>query len=341
MSLPAGSGSTQLIALAEAARWGAELESMPHAFGHRPEYAAASARVTGLEPMLWSHRGAQGRAVCVVAQREAPGGFDIVSPLGFAGFAIAGAVPGLDAAWTQDWRERGAIAGYLQLSPFETPAAWRGLLPGLEPWLQPAQDCWCWDLRPGPERLFADMAKKHRQLLQKWQREGAELVHDQQELRAAFPELFADLLRWQPLPALYRYDARALAELENAPGVLYVGARGDDGAIEAVTIFLYAGNRADGFLNAATLAGRRHSRALYWQAMLDLRAVGVEVVNLGGGIQPGDGLSEFKQRLGARRAPTLALKQVFDEGRYREACASVGVEASAEGYFPAWRRRPA
>jgi hypothetical protein len=337
----AGRGSTQLIALADAARWRAELESMPHAFGHRPEYAAASARVTGLEPMLWSHRGEDGRALCVVARRDAPGGFDIVSPLGFAGLAMEGDARGLDAAWTADWRERGAIAGYLQLSPFDSPATWRERLPGLSRWLQPAQDCWCWDLRPGPEALLAGMAKKHRQLLHKWQREGAELVHDQRELRAAFPRLFADLLRWQPLPALYRYDEAALSELTDAPGVLYVGARGADGEIEAVTIFLYAGTRAEGFLNAATLDGRRHSRALYWQAMLDLRAAGVEEVNLGGGIVPGDGLSEFKERLGARRAPTLALKQVFDEARYEQACASVGVEVSTDGYFPAWRRRPA
>ena len=333
--------SAQLIALADAGRWRAELESMPHAFGHRPEYAAASAKVTGLEPMLWSHRGEGGRALCVVAKREAPGGFDIVSPLGFAGFALDGDVRGLDDAWTQDWRARGAIAGYVQLSPFEEPASWRERLPGLAQWLRPAQDCWCWDLRPGPERLFAAMAKKHRQLLQKWQREGAELVHDQDELRAAFPKLFADLLRWQSLPALYRYDAQALAELADAPGVLYVGARGEDGAIEAVTIFLYAGTRAEGFLNAATLEGRRHSRALYWQAMLDLREAGVEEVNLGGGIQPGDGLSEFKERLGARRSPTLALKQVFDDAAYRRACESVGVAPAIDGYFPAWRQRPA
>jgi hypothetical protein len=132
-----------------------------------------------------------------------------------------------------------------------------------------------------------------------------------------------------------------LSELTDAPGVLYVGARGADGAIEAVTIFRYAGTRAEGFLNAATLEGRRHSRALYWQAMLDLRAAGVEEVNLGGGIVPGDGLSEFKERLGARRSPTLALKQGFDEARYEQACASVGVEVSTDGYFPAWRRRPA
>jgi len=336
-----GIGSTQLIALSDAERWRAEVESMPHAFGHRPEYAAACARVIGLEPMLWIHRGERGRALCVVASREAPGGFDIFSPLGFAGFAIEGDARDLGEAWTADWRARGAIAGYVQLSPFDPPSTWRERLPTLTRWLQPAQDCWCWDLRPGPEALLAGMAKKHRQLLHKWQRERAELVRDQQELRAAFPRLYADLLRWHPLPALYRYDEPALAELADAPGVLYVGARGADGAIEAVTIFLYAGRRAEGFLNAATLDGRRHSRALYWQAMLDLRDAGVEEVNLGGGIQPGDGLSEFKQRLGARRSPTLALRQVFDEERYRQACASAGVEAATDGYFPPWRRRPA
>ena len=338
---PAGRGRTQLFPLTDAAGWAAEVESMPHAFGHRPEYAAAAARVTGLEPVLWSHRGEHGRALCVVARREAPGGFDIVSPLGFAGFAIEGALPELDDAWNGDWRERGAIAGYVQLSAFGDAQQWRTRLGSLARWLQPAQDCWCWDIRPEPAELFAAMAKKHRQLLHKWQREGAELVHDQAELRAAFPALYASFLSRQPMPPVYDYDADALAELEGAPGVLYVGARGEDGAIEAITIFTHAGRQAEGFLNAATLSGRRHSRGLYWHAMLAMRAAGVEEVNLGGGIQPGDGLSEFKQRLGARRAPTLALKQVFDEVRFREACESVGAEPSTSGYFPPWRRRPA
>ena len=341
MNPSAGTGATQVIALDDVARWQAEIASVPHAFGHRPEYAAAAARVTGLAPVLWSHRHEGGRALCVVAMREAPGGFDIVTPLGFAGFAIEGELPGLAEAWSADWRERGAIAGYVQLSAFDGPDAWRARLGALSRWLQPAQDCWCWDIRPEPAALFAAMAKKHRQLLHKWQREDARLEHDQARLRAAFPALYADFLQRQPLPPVYRYDAAALAELEQAPGLLYVGACGDEGAIEAITIFTYAGKRAEGFLNAATLAGRRHSRGLYWQAMLALRAAGVEEVNLGGGIQPGDGLAEFKQRLGARRAPTLALKQVFDEEGYARACAAVGMPAETSGYFPAWRRRPA
>jgi len=151
--------------------------------------------------------------------------------------------------------------------------------------------------------------------------------------------LAADSLSWRRLPGVYQYDGPVLAELAEAPGVLYVGARGSDGEIEAITIFLHAGAQGEGFLNAATLPGRRHSRGLYWQAMQELRAAGVREVNLGGGIQPGDGLSEFKQRLGARRSPTLALKQVFDQARYDAACIASGVEPTLDGYFPAWRRR--
>ena len=86
---------------------------------------------------------------------------------------------------------------------------------------------------------------------------------------------------------------------------------------------------------------RTSSRGLYWLAMQELRAAGVRELNLGGGIHPGDGLSEFKQRLGAQRSPTIALKQVFDQARYDAACVAVGVEPTLDGYFPAWRRRPA
>ena len=59
----------------------------------------------------------------------------------------------------------------------------------------------------------------------------------------------------------------------------------------------------------------------------------MHTLNLGGGIRPGDGLSEFKQRLGAKLSPTLALRQVFDSSRYLAACAAAGVGVSCNRFL--------
>lgn len=328
----------QLIPIGEHERWLRAIDAMPHDFGHRPEYALAATAVTGFETALWVYEGGAGRAACVVALRDAPGGFDIATPLGFAGFATSGDVSALADAWTADWRRRGAISAYVQLSPFRSPGQWRKLLPALAEWLQPAQDCWCWDLRPEADALLAAMSSKHRQLLRKWLREDPRVEWDQPVLLARFNELYAGFLGRQSIASIYHYHASQLALLAAAPGSLLVGARNEHGDIEAVTMFLYSGETSDSFLNAATLTGRRHSRGLYWLGALRLRELGVQHLNLGGGIVPGDGLSEFKDRLGAARSPTLALKQVFDRDRYVAACVTTGVPADEKGYFPAWRK---
>lgn len=328
----------RLIPATDHAGWMRAIDAMPHDFGHRPEYALAATAVTGFETGLWVHEGVAGRAACVVALRDAPGGFDIATPLGFAGFATGGDVSALGAAWTQDWTRRGAITAYVQLSPFRPPDRWRELLPGLTDWLQPAQDCWCWNLRPEADELLAGMSSKHRQLLRKWLREEATVEWDQQVLLTHFNRLYAEFLGRHAIASIYHYHASPLALIAAAPGTVLVGARNEHGDIEAVTMFLHGEKTADSFLNAATVAGRRHSRGLYWLGVLRLRALGVQHLNLGGGIVPGDGLSEFKDRLGATRSPTLALKQVFDRDRFAAACAMAGVPADVSGYFPAWRK---
>lgn len=325
------------IPLSRPQAWLLALQGLEHGFGHRPEYAAAAAAVTGLDTFLWIYEEAQGKAACVVSMRPGDPGPDLVTPLGFAGFVLQGQPDGLAAAWARYWDREGVIAGFVQLSPFQSPENWRSRLPGFGPWLGPARECWCWDLRPEPDELLCAMSPKHRQLLHKWQRESSGLCWDVDAVLPQFCELYAAFLQQNPLSPIYNYGERELAALATAPGAMLVGAAGTDGRIEAAMLFLSANGFAESFLSASTVAGRWHSRALYWGGALKLRESGVRHLNLGGGIAPGDGLSDFKQRLGAQRAPTLALRQVFDQARYQAACEHAGVDMAASSYFPAWR----
>lgn len=329
-----------LIPASQADAWLDSLAGIEHGFGHRPEYALAASRVTGHETCLWSYRGPRGSAVCPVSMRPAPGGgFDIATPVGFSGFAVAGDVPDLAEVWTSDWRSRMAIAAYVQLSPARAPGDWQALLSPLSDWLHAGEDCYCLDLGPGEDELLAAMGSKHRQLLRKWLRDEADVVWDQALLQPAFDSLYRDFVLRRGIGAAYRYGPDAIASLAGAPGAFFVGARGADGAIEAVTLFLSAGAWGESFLNAANETGRRHSRGLYWLGALRLKEAGVRMLNLGGGVGSSEGLAEFKLRLGARRCPSLVLKQVFDPARYGQACALAGVQASGEGGFPAWFTR--
>lgn len=326
----------QWIGLDDYTAWLNAIAALPTGFEHRPEFSDAAKRVTGNEAGLWTcERG--GRVACPLLRRAAPGGgFDIVTPMGFSGFAMTAELSGLVEAWSSDWHDRGAIAAYVQLSPALSPAQWKALLPGLSDSLHPGQECWIWNLEQPVSDLLSAMSSKHRQLLQKWLREDVPVVWDLEELLPRLKELYQQFIDRKQVAAAYRYPPDALELLARAPGAFLVGARGDAGEVEAVTLFLSSGSQATSFLNAAAVPGRRHSRGLYWLAALRLRELGVTSMNLGGGLKNGDELSHFKQRMGTGRAPTLVLKQVLDCSRFYRACAIAGVDPGAEGVFPPW-----
>ena len=287
------------IPLAERARWLAALDGIEHGCTHRPEYSAAAACVTGHEAGLWHWQDEHGRAACPIGRRAAPGGgFDLVTPLGFGGFAIAGQVADLPADWTRFWQAQGALAAYVQLSPWLEPEKWRAVLAGFDADLHASRECWLWDLRPAPESLGAGLHLNHQRSLRTWQSSASPC--------------------WDP-------------------GVLWVGARDGAGSIEAVAIFLHQGRHADLFLVAATPTGREHSRGLYWLAAQRLRESGVEWLNLGGGVTDGDSLAQFKRRFGAVSRTTLALRQVLDADGFERACAAAGTDAASGSWFPPWQ----
>ena len=187
------------IPLAERARWLAALDGIEHGCTHRPEYSAAAACVTGHEAGLWHWQDEHGRAACPIGRRAAPGGgFDLVTPLGFGGFAIAGQVADLPADWTRFWQAQGALAAYVQLSPWLEPEKWRAVLAGFDADLHASRECWLWDLRPAPESLGAGLHLNHQRSLRTWQ-SSASPCWDPGELRPAFERLYADfVLRRDP-----------------------------------------------------------------------------------------------------------------------------------------------
>lgn len=326
------------IPRAEAARWREALAGLDHGFAHLPEYSAAAECVTGFAAGLWAWRSDHGRAAVPLLRRPSPlAGFDLATPLGFSGFAITGDSSGLMSDWQEFWRGEGALAAYVQLAPLQEAERWNQQLADAGRWLVPSRECWVWDLGSGEDDLAAGMSSKHRQLLHKWQREAPELCWDRAELVSAFNRLYADFIERRSVGESYRYTPSAIAALADATGALWLGVRGAAGTIEAVTLFLFHGGFADSFLNAATPDGRRHSRGLYWLGARRLRELGVRRLNLGGGVRDGDELSAFKQRLGARSVPTLALRQVFDDAAYARTCALAGVVPDATGRFPPWR----
>ena len=333
--------SIDVVQATEASRWLRLLDGLPHAFGHRPEYVQAAADVAGASAVLWSWTRGEARAACPLLLRTGPGGLELATPPGFAGLTVAGGADvvaaHLASDWTACWRGAGAVCAYLQASPWlrfhaRDVAAWgtQGASAG------PGADCLLWDLTGSPDGLLSAMSPKHRQLLRRWLRGSPRIVDDQATLVAGFPAMYADFIARREVSAAYRYDRAALVRVLGAPGSFLLGVRGVDGALEAATLFLSADGRGDSFLNAATPAGRGHSRGLYWLGALRLREMGVRELNLGGGLPGEDGLADFKRRLGATPVATTVLRQVIDAAGFARACATTGADPTSP-WFPPWR----
>jgi hypothetical protein len=126
---------------------------------------------------------------------------------------------------------------------------------------------------------------------------------------------------------------RRLAYLREA---VVVGADGPDG-IESVLAVAHTCFCADSMFAISTAGGERHGARLHWYAIEQLRAAGVPVLNMGGGLHPGDSIAEFKRRFGAYEVPLRSIRQIYDDGAYKRLCRERGVESTSSGYFPAYR----
>ena len=316
------------VGLDQPAAWHAALAGLPHGFALTHGWARAMAAASGQEPRLHLLEGPRGRAAVVLAERRLHGVVDLVTPYGYGGFACAGDMGGLAAAWRH--AAAPAVAAYVYCHPLFVDAA-----------VAPADDAfdagnaWIVDLAGDEAALFAGLARDHRQRLRQWLRSGFAIIDDRARLAPAFRRLYADFVERIDAAPLYRFPDAALDRLLAHPGLVALGVEGP-GGIEAVSLFGATPWCGEYLLSASTPDGRRHARGLVWHAMRRLKAAGVPRLNLGGGIRRDDDLAAFKARFGAVRHTVPCFKQVFDAGRFAAACASAGVPASRDGYFPPW-----
>ena len=90
----------------------------------------------------------------------------------------------------------------------------------------------------------------------------------------------------------YQFSAETLVRWAQAPEALIVGARADDN-IEAVSVFLVAGDQAEYHINGCTERGRNYAAWLIWNAIVRLRERGVTTLHLGGLYMLRTKVSEF------------------------------------------------
>lgn len=288
-------------------------------------YASAFATPAQIPQLALVEAASGGFLSMLFYEREWCGTTDICTFLSVSGSWAADPVDGLVDAWTDFAGNRGWVAGYLQFAPDCTTDG----LPGL----QEGNQVFLFDLTQA-DRLAA-ASQLIRRKLKRAVAQGAVLVEDRAILADALARLYPEAMLRVGASAAYIMTEQALRNLAVAPDILIIGAA--VGAnIESVMVFPTAGRRAEFFINAGTDRGRDLNAWLLAQAMDLLAATGHTVLNLGGGVKPGDGLYQFKAMFGAAPRPLRTLRQIYRPDLYARMLQESGATPD-NGWFPAYR----
>jgi hypothetical protein len=167
------------------------------------------------------------------------------------------------------------------------------------------------DLTQTETQLAAGLSHNVRQRLRDWRRSGARLLDEPAQLKEFFMAEYAACMRRLGAAPVYDFPPALLEALLRHEALFLLGAENASGELEAVSVFGYTAHCGEYLFNVALPSGRRHSAALLWEGLRHLKSKDVPLANLGGGVQAGDGLAQFKARFGGQALPLRALKQVY------------------------------
>jgi hypothetical protein len=318
-------GSHDLIPLAQPERWARALAELPHGHAHTWGFCRAVQLTSGLPTHLYRHEDGAARAVCPLAEREHAGEVDVVTPYGFGGLATSGDLGGLPDDWAGFARSRGWICGYLAVHPQLGDA-----LGFADEEVHAHTSVYVMDLRGSEADVRARLSENRRRQL----RERPALVDDRERLTEFLLAEYAGFFERRGAGAATDLARATMAAIAALDDVLIVGA-GEP--LQAVALFGHTPHGADYLFNVSVPGGERHAVHLIWWAVERLRELGVESLNLGGGVRPGDDLAEFKRRFGGVERPLVSLRQVYRPDAYERLCRAAGVSPERSGWFPPYR----
>jgi hypothetical protein len=323
----------ECIPLDAPAAWINALKGIPHAFGHTWENCYAMYLSTGHNTFLYTFELDGVRIICPIAERSFHGFLDIVTPYGFSGFVGNLPCQVFTDFWKQFVTRRGYVCGYIALNPFFDTSSYYETEDAY------AYNCvYALNLTMHIDELFSRLSKnRKRQVLAA--HGMTNFVFDKGRLVDFLLSHYRDFYRKKGASTVYQFAPETLIELEDKENVILTGTEGE-GEVNAVMMFAYTPYVGEYVLNISRPIGVRHSVALLWNGIKQLKAKKVAWLNLGGGIRPHDGVAQFKERFGGTVLPLLSLKQIYDHDLFRRLCQKAHVNHSdLTGYFPPYRAK--
>ncbi|QIL76402.1 hypothetical protein [Hymenobacter sp. HDW8] len=318
----------QLIPLESRAHWEETLQDISYDFAHSWHSCYAMHLTTGLDTYLYCFQDEDVKIVCPISERTFEGYVDIVTPYGFSGFIGNKAFPEFQRYWKDFAKGRGYICGFISINPVISNQTY---LENSD--VYSYNSLYILDLRLSIEDLFSNLDRNRRRQLKNWEQIAPQFITDKSILIDFFLENYHAFFQQKNASSGYLFSLETLSYIVNLDNVLLVGF--GDSKIEAVSVFAYTPHGAQALFHISLPEGRNHTMPLLWYAIQYLKSVNIPFLNMGGGLQDGDSIADFKQRCGAQKMPLSCLKQVYNADIYSILCKSVNADPNNKvGYFP-------
>lgn len=324
-----------LLPLGDQRLWDEACAEMPHVPAHSYRQVAAFQASSRNPHFLYVCRNDLGEVevVCPVALRgdSAP---DLYTPYGLGGFASRRPLPWFSTEWQALAERSGWITSYIAMNPLLVTDL--GFPPDVT---RPGGDLFIVDLRPGLDVVLRSMSRGRRATLARWDLSPGAVTADRSRILEFLRREADGHFRRRSARDTYLFDDATWERLVSSPSVIAM-ATVEGAELSACCLVGTTARSADFLFGISRPGGERYSAPLLWEAMKELRAAGVQTLNLGGGVRDGDGVAEFKRRFGAVPTSMTTFQLVHDPARYARLCEESGSPAAeTPGFFPPYRRK--
>ena len=181
--------------------------------------------------------------------------------------------------------------------------------------------------------MFARLSTNRKRQLRSTD-QSISIIFDDKRLRSFILRHYSNFYRSKGASTVYQFLPETIEELATRDNVILFGAEGENG-IEEVMMLAFTPFEGQYLMSISNNDACRHTVNLLWKAIHLLKDRGVKWFNLGGGIRPGDGVAQFKERFGGQVFPLQSLKQIYNNELYADLCKQTHKDPEdLKGYFP-------
>jgi len=184
--------------------------------------------------------------------------------------------------------------------------------------------------------IWNKLHNNHRYEISKIEKSNFNIIHDTHELSLSINKLYTSTLNRVNANEIYYFKNESLIKLISSPISYSIGIK-TDCDIDCILIFLIKDNWAEYYINASSDKGRSFTRFLIWQSIQHLKQIGIQYINLGGGVRDQDDLENFKKRFGGERANLNTINGITCKSEYQNLCNLFDIDTESNYFPPYWK----